>query len=343
MARRKRRATFTGGGKIGARIWGSIAVAGLLASACGLPLIGQNLPTTAQLINGAAASMANATGFEVAGAFTQGSYNFAIDMQVNMPATAHIKVERNSLQVEVIQAGGKVYYRSPDMLNGLLGTTAVDRSVERAVGDRWYTYKDAQLVDTSPFTDGAKVKANFFNTLAVKRKDNVSSGGVMTAELSADDFVINITESSPHRLVFVKTAPGQFIQDYSDVHMVFSNYNQDFAIQAPGNVFDMDDHTTWPPLYYRVSINNARCDYPCTLSAVFQNDGGTSGASSHSTVTFTVADTNQKVLGSCAATIHPDVPYGQKVTETCTISSAAWNSYNGTYYYDAVVDNPGFN
>lgn len=324
------------------RVWGWLAVAGVLGPACSLPLIGHSLPTTAQLINGAAAGFANATGVEVVGAFSQGTDNYAIDMQVNEPATAHVKVERNSTQIEVIQAGGKVYYRSPDMLNGLLGTTALDRSIEHAVGDRWYTYKDTQLIDLSPFTEPAKVKANFFNTLAVKRKDNVSSSGLMTAELSAQDFVIDITESSPHRLVFLKTAPGKLIQDYSDVHMVFTKYNQDFAIQAPTNVFDIDDHTTWPPLYYRVSINNSRCNDPCVLSAVFQNDGGTSGASSASTVTFSLADSSKNPLGSCARAISPDVPNGQKVTVTCAISTAAWSRFSGSYYYDATVDNPGF-
>ena len=51
------------------------------------------------------------------------------------------------------------------------------------------------------------------------------------------------------------------------------------------------------------------CDDPCVLSAVVENKGGTTGASSPSTVNFALtSDTDNSVLGSCKVTIQPDKP-----------------------------------
>jgi len=320
-----------------------MAAAGLAAAGCG----GQSLPSTSELVNGAADGFGKATGLEITGTFVENSFNYTIDMQITPPNTAHLTMTQNALHIESEQVNGKVFYRGKEFVASVLGTAPEDKQLANAVGDRWFTSKDATPIDVSGFSDATKVKANFLNTLSVTRKDNVTSNGVVTAELTGADYILNITEASPHRLVQLRTAQGKTVQEMTDAKLAFSNYNKDLAIQAPTDVVAKDNSSTWPPRYTRVSIEHSRCDDPCTLSAVYKNDGGTTGASAPSTITFTLTSkADGSALGSCKATIQPDVANGETVTESCSISSSAWtafNSVNGNVYiYNAVADNPAY-
>src|SRR5204863_148111 len=80
--------------------------------------------------------------------------------------------------------------------------------------------------------------------LRVSRKDNVDAGGQNTAQLATGDYVLNITEASPHRLVFLQTAAGKTVQGMSQAHIALKSYNRDFAIEAPTKVVDLDDPAT---------------------------------------------------------------------------------------------------
>ena len=325
------------------RVPALVMAAGLAIAGCG----GQSLPSTSELVNGAADGFGKATGLEITGTFAENSFNYTVDMQITPPNTVHLTLTQNTLHIESEQVNGKVFYRGKEFVASVLGTTPEDKQIANAVGDRWFTSKDATPIDVSGFSDPTKVKANFLNTLSVKRTDNVTSNGVVTAELTGPDYILNITEASPHRLVQLRTAQGKTVQQMTDATLAFGNYDKDFSIQAPTNVFDVDDHSTWPPKYTRVSIEHSRCDDPCILSAVYRNDGGTTGALAPSTITFTLtAKADGSALGSCKATIQPDVANGQTVTESCSISSSAWTAFNNVngnvYIYNAVADNPAY-
>jgi hypothetical protein len=325
-----------------------VVAAGLLAAGCGLPFGGQSLPSTSQLVNGAADGFAKATGFEVTGALTEDGASYTLDVQFTPPSTNHVTLTQNgTLNVESVAVNGKVFYRGRAFIALLVGSSASDQQLAKAVGDRWLTSSSAIPFDLGAFTDASKIKDNFLSASSLKRKDNVSSNGTMTAELTADDYILNITEASPYRLVLLRTAQGKTVQKLSDAKLAFTNYNKDFAIQTPTDVVDRDNHSTWPPMYTRVSVNNSKCDDPCILSAVYRNDGGTTGASAPSTVNFTLTSkADGSALGSCKATIQPDVANGQTVTATCSISSAAWTAFNNVngnvYIYNAVADNPAY-
>lgn len=321
----------------------AIGVAGLLAAACNLPFLGPSLATTTQLINGAGDSFAKASGFEMTGVFDVPTGSYAMDLQYSAPTTAHMAMTQNNLQIEVIQVDGKVYYRGKEFIASQVGSNAGAQKILHAIGDRWFSSASATPIDMSGFTDANKVKANYLQNFTVARKDNVSSSGVMTAELSAGSYILNITESSPHQLVYLRTTPGKTVDNLTNAKLAFTNYNKSFGIVAPANVFDLDDHTTWPPIYTAVSVENSGCSDPCVLSAVLRNDGGLTGASAPSTVTFSVLDNNNNTLGSCKVTISPDIANGKQVTERCSIASAAWTNYTGsTYQYEAVPDNPAY-
>lgn len=321
------------------RVLAMVMAAGLATAGCG----GQSLPSTSELVNGAADGFGKATGLEITGTFVENSFNYTVDMQVTPPNTAHLTMTQNTLHIESEQVNGKVFYRGKEFVASVLGTTPEDKQIANAVGDRWFTSKDATPIDVSGFSDATKVKANFLNTLSVTRKDNVTANGVMTAELTGADYILNITEASPHRLVQLRTAQGKTVQEMTDATLAFGNYDKDFAIQTPTNVFDVDDHATWPPRYIRTSITNSGCKDPCILSAVFQNDGGMTGAPAPSTIAFTLTNkADGSSLGSCNATISTDIENGKKVTVNCSISGAAWTNFNGTYIYNAVADNPAY-
>jgi hypothetical protein len=316
--------------------------AALSLASCGLPF-GIGRPSTADLENGAAAYLTKAKSFEMAGSFTRGSDTFKLDVQFTTPSTLHEDVTKNGVQVELIQAGGKVYYRGAEFVAGEVGSDASGKTLAKAIGNRWFTSEDATPIDTSSILDANKVKANFLTTIASTRHDDVKFKDENTAELTAFDVIVNITESSPYRVVRVRSIKGKTVDGNTDADIAVSNYNKDFGIQAPSDVFDVDDMSTWPPLYTVIDVSNARCSVPCTLSAVLQNQGGLTGAPAPSSVTFTLKNhSNGSLLGSCKATISPDVAHGSKVTKSCTISSSAWANFSGDYTYTATLSNPAY-
>lgn len=318
------------------------SAAALLMAACSLPF-GIGRPSTSQLENGAADNLANAKSFEVKGTFTASQTHYTFDTKYVRPSTEDTQISEGSVSYEVMQIGGKVYVKGSAYLTNAL-TSADAKQIINAVGDRWFTTSTAQPVDLSPITDANKVKSNFLTTISDKRNDDVSVDGQNTAELTLSDAILNITESTPYRLVRLRSAGGKSVNGVGDFDMKFSNWDQEFGLQTPTNVFDLDDPTTWPPYYQQVgNPNNSACNDPCVLSQVMQNAGGLNGASAPSTVTFTLKAQDQTtVLGSCKVTIQPDHPHGQQFTVSCSIQSAAWTNYAGNYYYLDQVDNPSY-
>jgi len=345
MARQRRRAILVYEG-ISMRKVLIAAVICFMAAACSLPFgIGQ--ASTSQLVNGAADSLAKASGFEVNGKFTSGSDKFAIDIKYQSSGTAHVDVTVNTTKIEAIQSNGKVYYHGKDAAATFVGSDAFGQAEPIAVGDKWFTTSKATPLDMSGFTDASKVKANFLNTLSLSRKDDVTVNGVNTAELSDSETIINVTESSPYELVRLRTQPGKTSDSVSDMDLAFGSYNKDFAISVPTDALNLDDPSTFPPFYQVTAINLSRCNGdPCNVSATVQNSAGTKGASAPSTVTFTATnDADSSVLGTCKATISPDVANGAKATVSCAITGGAWTAFvqnGGNFHVKAEPDNPAY-
>jgi hypothetical protein len=323
-----------------------VGALGLMLAACGLPFgIGQ--ASTSQLINGAADTLAKAKSFEVTGTFTSDSDKYQIDLQYESSGTAHMDVTKGTTHLELLQINGKAYFRGKDFVASVAGTDTFGQALARAVGDKWFTSKDATPIDMSGFTDAAKVKANFLNTLSVTRKDNVTYNGQDTAELSDSDTILNITESSPYELLRLRTQPGKTVSGMTDADLAFSNYNKSFNIAGPTDVFQMDDPTTWPPYYVVTAVNLDRCSGdPCTVAATLKNNGGAKGAAAPSTVTFTASnDADKSVLGTCKATVSPDVANDAATSVSCSITGGAWTTFvqsGGNYTVNAVADNPAY-
>ena len=324
------------------------SAAALMIAACGLPF-GLGRASTSQLENGAADNLAKAKSFEAKGTFSESGTSYKFDTEYVAPSTEDVKVTQGNLDYEILQLSGKVYVKGSQYLASVIGNSPEDQSIVKVVADRWYTTKDITPIDTSSITDANKVKANFLTTIADKRSDDVNIDGQQTAELTLSDSIVNITENSPYRLVRLRSVKGKTVNGVSDFDMTFSNYDKDFGIQQPTNVFDFDDPTTWPPLYKVDSVSQktvpgtSSCDDPCVLSAVMENLGGVNGASSPSTVTFSLtSDTDNSSLGTCKVTIQPNHPHGQQFNVSCSIQSSAWTNFSGNYHYAANADNPAY-
>lgn len=323
-----------------------VGAVSLMMAACGLPFgIGQ--ASTSQLLNGATDNLAKSSSFEVAGSFTSGSDKVQLDLQFKSPNTVHMDRTLSGVKVEVVQVGGATYYRGKDYIATVVGTDTLGQALTKYIGDtRWVTSKNATPIDMSGLTDANKVKANFLTTIGVQRKDNVTFNGQDTAELTGSGYILNVTESSPYQLVRLRTQ-GTGSSDFADADLTFENYNKSFEISAPSEVLNLDDGSTWPPLYTVTAISLSRCDAdPCNPSATVQNAGGTKGASAPSTVTFTATnDADSSVLGTCKATITPDLNNGQKTDVTCTITGGAWTAFvqnGGSFHIKAEPDNPTY-
>jgi hypothetical protein len=323
-----------------------VGVIGLLTAACSLPFgIGQ--ASTSQLINGASDSLSKAKGFEIAGKFTTSSTDFQIDIQYQSSGAAHVNITFSGHTIEEMQFSGKVYYKGKDAASSFAGSDAFGQAAPNAIGDKWFTTTKGTPIDLSGFTDASKVKANFLNTVNVQRKDNVTVNGQDTAELTDSDTILNVTESSPYQLVRLRSQPGKTVSQVSNMDLVFSNYDKDFGLTQPTTALNLDDPSTFPPFYVVNSVNLNGCNGdPCTVAATVQNKGGTQGATAASSVTFTATnDANNSTLGTCTATIQPDVANGATKTISCKITGGSWSAFvqnGGNYTVKAEPANPSY-
>lgn len=320
-----------------------ISATALAVAACGLPF-GLGHPSAAQLESGAADNLAKAKSYEAKATFLDGPKAYSVDIEYAAPSTVHIGGTQGDNALEMLSYNGKAYYKGQLFLD----TVLVDPNAQKVLKgahDRWVTSSQVPAIDTSEITDPSKARL-LLSGVASGRQDDVTYNGQNTAELTLPAVIVNITEDSPYRLVRLRSIADQSLGGVSHLDVAFSNYNKDFGIQAPSDVFDFDDPTTWPPLYhvdaFTTEPNPMTCNDPCVLTADMENTGGLNGASAPSTVTFVLTASDQSSLGTCKVTIQPDRPHGQKFTVSCSIQSPAWTNYAGNYTYTATADNPAY-
>lgn len=322
----------------------ALAAAVVLSSACSIPYF-SNLPSTPDLINGAATTLESARSVEISGSYAYEGLTYALDEQLVPPFEGHFVFTQKSGVDEAIQYADRVYWRGYDALSNGLGYDPREKEIMKALGTRWFTNGGtSNAVDATWVMSMQSFRATFLSTLLVKRRDHVTAGGFDAAELSTSSYVLVITEQAPHRLLLIKSVVGKTINNVTDLVLALTNYNGSFDITEPADAVDLQNRDTWPPLYERVSIDGSRCSNPCLISAVFENYGGTVPHGLASAVSFTLSKTanGNGDLGRCTVTIHPDVAYQHRTAERCAIPSAAWYRYGKVAYYNAVVHNPAY-
>jgi hypothetical protein len=312
----------------------------LLGSACELPL-GLGLPTTRELENGAIAMMASAQSLEVAGSYEESSGRWDVDVQVARPAAKHVIASKDGIRLEAILIGKDGYFRGQELLAQQLNADEASRSLAKAAGNGWWKGLVSSPPDLSGFTDGARVKAAFIDAGLVTRRDHVATNGVATAKLSGPRADLYIREAAPHQLVRLQMRAGTTVDGIAQADLLFSHYGTDFKIVAPPDVINFADLSTLPPNYTVLSVDASGCGSPCHVQAALKNLGGRTGAKAPSTITFEMTDLiSARMLGSCTATVAPDVDYNATTMVSCTIARAAGVDF-GQAKVTATPTNPG--
>jgi hypothetical protein len=296
------------------------------------------LPSTRALENGAETMLASAKSYEIKGVYTAAGTQWKFDMQLARPDARHITVSSPSEQVEAIIIGPDAYFRGQAFLAKHIGTDPQSQNLVRAAGNAWWKDR-AGLVPTFPdLTDGTAFRANFLGSAATVRTDHQPVDGVDAVELSGARADVYIASVAPYRLLRVRFSEGVVVDGISGADVFFTNVDHDFHIKAPTDVIDFSNLSTLPPIYTVVSVDTSGCASPCVVSAKLKNLGGTIAARAPSTVTFTMTDpVSRQTLGSCVATVQPDVGYNSTTTVSCTISASPVNAAVIT----ATASNPG--
>ena len=312
----------------------------LLLPSCQLPL-GLGLPTTRELMNGAAANL-SATSLEVAGSYVESGRRWDVELQITRPGAQHVVASMEGLRIEAIVIGKDAYFRGQELLAQHLNADVASISLAKAAGNAWWKgLSPTPRPDFADFTDAARVKAAFLNADLVTRRDHVLVDGVESAELSGSRADVYIREAAPHELLHLHMLSGTTVGGMVLADLKFNNYGKDFKIVAPSEVIDFADLSTLPPNYTVLSVDASGCGTPCVVKAALKNLGGGTGGKAPSTVTFEMTDlASGKVVGSCTTNVAPDVGYNATTTVSCTVAKPAAVDF-GPSRVTASPTNPG--
>jgi hypothetical protein len=295
------------------------------------------LPSTRALENGAAGMLTSAKSFQLAGHYSAGGADWTVTMQVARPDGEHVSVTSGGQQLEAVVIGDVAYFRGQKFLATHV-TDPRSQAFIKAAGDSWWKGIAISLPSLPDLTGGAAFRTAFLGPAVTQRTDNQSVGGVDAVELSGARADVYIGSAAPYPLLRVHLKNGVTVDGITNADFVFSNVGADFGIHEPSPVIDFSNLSTLPPVYTVVSVNTTSCGSPCLVSATLKNLGGAFGAIAPSTVTFTMTDpVANKTLGSCTATIQPDVGFNATTSVSCTINAQPVNAAVVT----AVATNPG--
>ena len=295
------------------------------------------LPSTRSLEIGAESMLNSATSFQVAGHYQAGGADWTITIQLSRPDDEHVIATSGGQQLEAVVLGRTAYFRGQKFLATHL-TDPRSQALVNAAGDAWWK---GIAVDVPTFPDlvgGTALRSNFLGPAVTKRVDDQLVNGVVAVELSGARADVYIGSEPPFPLLRVRLKDGVTVDGIANADFVFSQVGADFAIQDPSPVIDFSNLSTLPPIYTVLTVNTTGCGSPCVVSATVKNLGGPTGAFAPSTVAFTMTDpVSNRTVGTCSATVQPDVGYNETTSVSCIITAQPVNAAVVT----AVATDPG--
>jgi hypothetical protein len=315
------------------------SVLGILATVVALGACDPfGLPATRQLEGGVEAMLSAAPSYEISGAYTHSGAQWTIDLQFARPSSRHVVLDRQGVSLEAIVVGQDAYFHGQQFLAAQIGENPLASGLLQAAGNAWWKDSVSQVPAMPDFMDGAAFRSTFLGSAVTQRLDHQSVGGVDAVELSGARADVYIASTAPFHLLRVHLKQGVEVDGLTEADLTYSNVGKDFGIAAPTDVIDFANLSTLPPVYTIVSVDTSGCGSPCVVSAKVKNLGGTASARAPSTVTFTMrAAGSSTPIGSCSATVQPDVGYNSTTTVSCTIGGQPVNAAVVT----AAADNPG--
>ncbi len=309
-------------------------------AACNAPF-GIGLPTTRALENGAADTLSAASSVEISGSYREAGTDWSVDLKLTRAGNEHVVVSSAGGKLEAISAGGYAYFRGQAFLAQHLGSDPASQSIIKAAGNAWWKGLAATIPVMPDLTDGGRFRAAFLGSAVTQRSDHVSIDGVDAVDLAGPRADVFIASAPPYRLVHLRMQHGVVVDGVGEGDFAFGNFGKDFQITAPTDVIDFSNLSTLPPVYTVVAVDSTRCGSPCVVSATLKNLGGMTGAVGPSSVTFSIAGSaSGKVLGTCSATVQPDVGYNSTTTVSCTIAGLSGQVDNAATV-TATPTNPG--
>jgi hypothetical protein len=316
----------------------AVAAVGLLMGCT--PPFGLGQPASRALERGVEESLSSSKSFEMKGSYSEGGVQWDIDLQIAPPQQLHVLLNGRNEPLEGIVLGDQAYYRGQQFLAHHLGADALSQNLARAAGSSWWRGTVGYVPRLTDLTTGAAFRAAFLGSAASRRTDHVSVDGVDAVELSGQRADVYIASAPPYRLLRLHMTKGVVIDGVAEGDLHYGNYDKDFGIAVPGDVIDFSNLSTLPPVYTVVSVDTSGCTSPCAVTAQLRNLGGMTGAKARSTVTFTMTDAGSgHAIGSCQATVSPDVGYNATTTVGCTIPNVS--GQQNAAIVTATPDNPG--
>jgi hypothetical protein len=319
-----------------------VLVAALLVLAAGAcdPTLGLTLPGERALEDGAANGLTKAKSFELKGRYLAiGGAEWAVDVQFT-PNGRRFVASSAGVSVEAILMPPLAFFRGQTFLASHLGSDPLSQNLVKAAGNAWWKGQLDYVPQMKNFTDGETFRATFLGSANTQRTDGQSVDGQPAVELSGTRADVFIAATPPYRLLRVHLKKDAVIDGLAAADLHYSNFDRLAPVTAPTNVIDFSNLSTLPPIYTVVSVDTSACAAPCTVSATLKNLGGSFGATSPSIVTFTLAaGVSGTVLGTCQASIVPDVGFNTTTTVSCTINVTT--QPENAAVVTATVDNPG--
>lgn len=295
------------------------------------------LPSTRSLESGAEGMLTSAKSYEMKGTYQAGGVGWTIDVQVTRPDREHIIASSKGQQLEAVVLGDVAYFRGSKFLAAHMSDPR-SQSLIAAAGDAWWKGIAVSLPTFPDLTNGPPFKSTFLGQSVTNRIDGQSVNGVPAVELSGARADVYIGTDSPNPLLRVRLKDGVTVDGITNADFTFGNVDAEFGIHDPAPVIDFSNLSTLPPIYTVMTVVTSGCASPCVVSATVKNLGGASGAIAPSTVTFTMSDpVTNRTLGTCTATVQPDVGYNDTTSVSCTINAQPVNAAVVT----AVATNPG--
>jgi len=317
----------------------------LALPACDLPF-GVGLPATRALESGAADVLDSAGSFEITGSYLEAGVRWSLDLQLaRQSAAKHIVASTSDQKLEAIVLGKDAYFRGRRFLSQHLGSDPVSQGLLAAVGDAWWKGAAGDAPQLPNLTTGSGFRATLLGPALTGRTDHVSVDGVDAVDLAGSRADVYLEASPPYQPLRVQMRKGVSVDGLTEADLRYGNFDRDFGIKAPpaSQVLDFSNLSSLPPLYTVVSVDTSRCvsGSACVVSALLKNLGATQPARGPSTVTFVMTDNaSQRQLGSCRATVSPNVGYNATTTVGCTIDGVS-TAGAGAATVTATPNNPG--
>jgi hypothetical protein len=246
-----------------------------------------------------------------------------------------------SVDLEAIVTAGGSYFRGQKFLAGRLGSDPQSLRLLQAVGDAWWKGSTTFAPQLPDYTTGSSLRSTFLGSAVTARSDHVPVDGQDAVQLSGVRADVFIAEAPPYRLLRLRLKKGSVVDGIADADLRYRDFDRDFGIATPSGAIDFADLSTLPPFYSVVSVDTTSCGSTCLVTAMLKNLGGNRGARAPSTVSFTMTDPQtNSVVGTCTATVQPDVGYGATTNASCTIRGVNGRDHNAAVV-TATAENPG--